>query len=460
MEQCQSSEPASCTLQDDKTRKMRRVAMSHQSPAARVSNFEEVMYGYTKEEAIQEASRCLKCKKTACAEQCPIHQDIQGYVRAIAEGDFDKSLAIVLDRNPFPAALGRVCPQTCTSKCALGKKGESISIAALKRAASDYGQATVLAGAPTGKKVAIIGAGPAGLAAGFYLAKAGHRVTVLEKEQVLGGMLYTAIPAYRLPRDQIKKDLARIESIGVEIKTGVNVGKDVTVDELSKKYDAVLLTVGTYKPIFMKIAGEDKKGVVHVIDFLRQFHLGLNPWVGNRVAVIGGGSSAMDAVRTVKRLGKEAWLVYRRARAQMPAQIEEVQEGEEEAITFHYLTNPVRIIGDDDVAGMECVNMELGEPDASGRARPVPVQGSEFTIGVDMVIEAISQEPELSSLLAGSNAYRISKWNTLEVDAAGMTPVAGVFAGGDAVNGASTVVEALKSAYVAVDGINAYLRGK
>jgi NADPH-dependent glutamate synthase beta subunit-like oxidoreductase len=199
---------------------------------------------------------------------------------------------------------------------------------------------------------------------------------------------------------------------------------------------------------------------VHVIDFLREFHLGLNPWVGNRVAVIGGGSSAMDAVRTVKRLGKEAWLVYRRARAQMPAQIEEVQEGEEEAITFHYLTNPVRIVGDDKVTGMECIKMELGEPDASGRARPIPVEGSEFTIGVDMVIEAISQEPDLPSLLAGSNSYRISKWNTLEVDAAGMTSVAGVFAGGDAVNGASTVVEALKSAYVAVDGINAYLRGK
>jgi formate dehydrogenase beta subunit len=282
----------------------------------------------------------------------------------------------------------------------------------------------------------------------------------LEKDGVLGGMLRTAIPAYRLPRDQIKKDIDRIVSLGVDVRTGVSVGKDVTLDELSKSYDAVLITVGTYKPIFMKISGEEKKGVVHVIDFLREFNLGRNPWIGDRVAVIGGGSSAMDAVRTVKRLGKEAWLVYRRAREQMPAHIDEVIEGEEEAITFHYLTNPSSIVGDDKVTGMECSKMALGEPDASGRPRPIPVPDSGFTIEVDMVVEAISQEPELSSLINGANGYRLSKWNTFEVDANGMTPVAGVFAGGDAVNGASTVVQALASAYRAVDGINAYLRGR
>jgi glutamate synthase (NADPH/NADH) small chain len=460
MGQNQTTGQLSCELSDDKARKMRRVSMSHQSPADRIHNFDEVMRGYTKEEAIQEASRCLKCKKMACSEQCPIHQDIQGYVRAIAEDDFDKSLAIILDKNPFPASMGRVCPQTCTTKCALGKKGEAIAIAALKRAASDYGTAKVEAGALTGKRIAIVGAGPAGLSAGFFLAKTGHRVTVLEKEQVLGGMLSTAIPAYRLPRDQIKKDIARIESVGLEIKTGVSVGADIALEELSKKFDAVLITVGTYKPIFMKIPGEDKRGVVHVIDFLKEFHLGRSPWVGDRVAVIGGGSSAMDAVRTVKRLGKEAWLVYRRAREQMPAQIEEVQEGEEEAITFHYLTNPTNILGDGKVAAMECVKMALGEPDASGRPRPVPVPGSQFSITVDMVVEALSQEPELDSLLDRSQSYRISKWNSLEVDGNGMTSVAGVFAGGDVVNGASTVVQALASAYRAVDGINAYLRGK
>jgi NADPH-dependent glutamate synthase beta subunit-like oxidoreductase len=273
-------------------------------------------------------------------------------------------------------------------------------------------------------------------------------------------MLRTAIPAYRLPRDQIKKDIDRIVNLGVDVRTGVSVGKDVTLDELSESFDAVLITVGTYKPIFMKIPGEDKKGVVHVIDFLKEFNLGRNPWVGDRVAVIGGGSSAMDAVRTVKRLGKEAWLVYRRAREQMPAHIDEVIEGEEEAITFHYLTNPSFIVGDDKVTGMECSKMALGEPDASGRPRPIPVPDSGFTIEVDMVVEAISQEPELSSLINGANGYRLSKWNTFEVDAHGMTPVAGVFAGGDAVNGASTVVQALASAYRAVDGINAYLRGR
>jgi glutamate synthase (NADPH) small chain len=457
-DQNQMSASQSCALPDDKARRMNRVVMAYQSPADRIKNFDEVMSGYTRDEAIREASRCLKCKKTVCSEQCPIHQDIQGYVGAIADGDFDKSLAIVLEKNPFPASMGRVCPQTCTSKCALGKKGQSISVAALKRAASDYGRVTVNAGTSTGRKVAIVGAGPAGLASGFFLAKAGHAVTVYEKEQVLGGMLSTEIPSYRLPRDQIKKDVDRILGMGVDIETGVTVGKNITLDELSKKYDAILVTVGTYKPVFMKIEGEDKQGVVHVIDFLKEFNLGRRPWVGNRVAVIGGGSSAIDAVRTVKRLGKEAWLVYRRAREQMPAHIDEVEEAEQEGITFHYLTNPSRVVGDGKVAGMECVKMHLGELDSSGRPRPVPVSGSEFNIGVDMVIEAISQEPELISLLAGSTAYRISKWNTFEVDASGMTSVPGVFAGGDAVNGASTVVQALASAYRAVDGINNYLR--
>jgi NADPH-dependent glutamate synthase beta subunit-like oxidoreductase len=270
-------------------------------------------------------------------------------------------------------------------------------------------------------------------------------------------MLYTAIPSFRLPKDQVAKDIERIVNMGVIIKTNINVGTDITLHQLRKDFDAVVIAVGTHKPKFMGIEGEDKKGVAHVVPFLHDLQLGMNPWVGTRVAVIGGGSSAMDAVRTAKRLGREAWLVYRRAREQMPANIEEIVEGEEEEITFHYLTNPARILGDNQVTAMECIKMQLGEPDSSGRARPIPVDGSEFTITVDMVIEAISQQPDLTGVV--SDEFTITRWNTYEVDDYGNTSVEGVFAGGDCVNGPSTIVQAMETARKAAVGVHTYLMG-
>ncbi len=394
-------------LLDEKAKKWVRCEMSHQSPEERIKNFDEVMHGYTKEEAMEEANRCMGCKKLPCVNSCPIRQDIQGYVNAIKEGDFDKALEIILDTNPFPASVGRVCPQFCVLECRRGKKGEPIWIAALKRAASDHSNYQPEPGPPTGKKVAVVGSGPGGLTVAYDLARWGHKVTVFERESVKGGMLYTAIPSFRLPKDQVAKDIGRIEKMGVTIKTNINVGTDITLDQLQEEFDAVVIAIGTHKPKWMGIEGEDKKGVVHVVPFLHDLLLNKNPWAGKRVAVIGGGSSAMDGVRTAKRLGKEAWLVYRRARKQMPANIEEIVEGEDEQITFHYLTNPAEILGEDQVTGMECIKMKLGEPDASGRARPIPIEGSEFNIDVDMVIEAISQQPDLTGF--NGNRFDITR---------------------------------------------------
>lgn len=452
-----SSDKAPREQLDEKARKWVKLPMAHQKADKRIGNFDEVMHGLTKEQAIEEAGRCMNCKKIFCMQYCPIKQDIQGYVTAILKGDFDKALEIIMDKNPFPASVGRVCPQFCTKECMRGKKGDALAIAALKRAASDYGHFTPKAGPSTGKKVAIVGAGPAGLSAAYFLALWGHKVTVYEREAVNGGMLYTAIPQYRLPKDQVAKDIKRIEGLGVVVKTNVKIGKDITLEHLQKENDAVMICIGTHKPKFMGVEGENKPGVIHVIPFLRDVALGKDPKIGKRVCVIGGGSSAMDAVRTAKRLGKESWLVYRREREQMPAHKDEVAEGEEEQITFCYLTNPKKIHGDSCVAGMDCIKMKLGEPDESGRAKPIPVEGSDFKIDADTIIEAISQEPDLEGLDGGK--FEISKWNTYEVDENGMTSLKGVYAGGDCVNGAATVVEAIATAREAAIGIHKALMG-
>ena len=452
-----SSDKAPREQLDEKARKWVKVPMAHQKADKRIGNFDEVMHGLTKEQAVEEAGRCMNCKKIPCMLACPIKQDIQGYVGAILKGDFDKALEIVMDKNPFPASIGRVCPQFCTKECTRGKKGDTLAVAALTRAASDYGHFTPKAGPSTGKKVAIVGAGPSGLTAAYFLALWGHKVTVYEREAVKGGMLYTAIPQYRLPKDQVARDIKRIEGLGVTIKTGVKIGKDITIEQLQKENDAVMLAIGTHKPKFMGVEGENKPGVIHVIPFLRAVALGIDPKIGKRVCVIGGGSSAMDAVRTAKRLGRESWLVYRREREQMPAHKDEVAEGEEEQITFCYLTNPKKIEGESCVDGMCCIKMKLGEPDESGRAKPIPVENSDFNIDADTIIEAISQEPDLEGLDGGK--FKVSKWNTYVVDNGGMTSLKGVYAGGDCVNGASTAVEALASARKAAIGIHKALMG-
>jgi len=340
----------------------------------------------------------------------------------------------------------------------VGKKGTALAIASLKRAAADYGQASVALGKPTGKKVAVIGSGPAGFTVAWECAKVGHGVTIFEAFPKVGGMLWAGIPSYRLPREALEKDVQRILDMGVELRLNSPIRSEQEVLDLLEEYDAVFIGIGAHEPRWMGIEGEDLEGVVHVVDFLREANLGREVKVGKKTAVIGGGSSAMDAVRTARRLGADAFIVYRRAREQMPADEAEIEEAEEEGIVFNFLTNPERVLGKDgQMTGLECLRMELGEPDESGRRRPVPVEGSEFIIKADMMIQAISQRPDISWLDEDSK-LKTTRWQTFEVDAeTNETSVPGIFAAGDAVTGPATIVEAIADARKAAQGILTYL---
>jgi len=445
----------------EKKKKMKpdRVKMKMQDASRRIHNFDEVALGYTREEAAEEAQRCLACKRTWCDETCPLHCRPAEYIAFIEEGDFDKALAQILEYNPFPSTCGRVCVHYCEDKCPVGKKGTALAIASLKRAAADYGQATVAPGKSTGKKVAVIGSGPAGFTVAWECSKAGHGVTIFEALPSEGGMLWAGIPSYRLPREALKKDVQRILDMGVELRLSYPIRSENDVFDLLKEYDAVFIGIGAHEPRWMGIQGENLEGVVHVVDFLRDANLGKEVKVGKKTAVIGGGSSAMDAVRTARRLGAEAFIVYRRAREQMPADEAEIQEAEEEGIVFNFLTNPQRILGEDGkMTGLECLRMELGEPDESGRRRPIPVEGSEFVIEADMMIQAISQRPDITWLDEESK-FKTTRWQTFEVDPeTNQTSVPGVFAAGDAVTGPATIVEAIADARRAAQGILAHLQ--
>lgn len=446
--------------QKKKKKKMRpdRVPMKMQDASERIHNFDEVALGYTREEALEEARRCLQCKKVPCDEACPLHCCPAEYISFIEEGDFDSALAQILEYNPFAATCGRVCVHYCEEKCVVGKKGTALAIASLKRAAADHGQATVSAGNPTGKKVAVVGAGPAGLTVAWECAKAGHEVTVFEATSSSGGMLWAGIPSYRLPREALQQDVQRILDLGVELRLDSPMRSEQQVTDLLEEYDAVFIGIGAWEPRWMGIEGEDLQGVVHAIDFLREANLGKEVKVGNKTAVIGGGNVAMDAVRTARRLGAEAFIVYRRAREQMPADEAEIQETEDEGIVFNFLTNPKRILGKDGkMTGLECLRMELGEPDESGRRRPLPIEGSEFTMEADMMIQAISQRPDIS-WLKQDGKFQTTRWQTFEVDPeTNETSVPGIFAGGDAVTGPRTIVEAIADARKAAQGILEYL---
>ncbi len=444
---------------DKKKAQLDRVKIEMQDAGERIHNFDEVVLGYTREEAIEEAQRCLACKKMPCDEACPLHCRPAEYVDFIAEGDFDSALAQILEYNPVPASCGRVCVHYCEEKCTLGKKGRALAIAWLKRAAADYGEARVEPAPPTGKKVAVIGSGPAGLTVAWECAKAGHEVAILEALGAPGGMLWTGIPSYRLPREALESDIARVLDLGVQLRLNTPVTSEQQVLDLLEEYDAVFIGVGAHEARWMGIEGEDLEGVIHVVDFLRKVNRGDKVEVGERTAVIGGGSSAMDAVRTARRLGADAFIVYRRAREQMPADEAEIQEAEEEGIVFNFLTNPTRILGEDGkITGLECLRMELGEPDESGRRRPVPMEGSEFIIDADMMIQAVSQRPDLSWLRENSG-FKTTRWNTFEVDPeTNQTSVPGVFAAGDDVTGPATVVEAVSDARRAAQGILDYLK--
>jgi glutamate synthase (NADPH/NADH) small chain len=428
-------------------------------PLDRVLDQREVVKGYTREQAIEEAKRCLKCKKPACVGSCPAGQDIGGYVQAIARGDFDEALRIIYERNPLPGCCGRVCAHKCEGTCVRGKKGEPIAIMHLKRAASDYGDIKKALPPSSGKKVAVVGSGPAGLAAAWHLALDGHKVTVFEQKPVAGGMMVMCIPPYRLPREVLAKDIRRITDLGVEIRLNAPIDQKHGVDELFKEgYRAVFLGIGTLKPKTLGIPGEELEGVEHVIPFLESINLHGRKKIGKRVAVVGAGYSAMDAVRISRRLGSESFIVYRRMREQMPASKEEVHEAEEEGCTMNLLINPTRVIGKDGrVAGLECIRQELGPPDSSGRPAPVPVKGSEFTIDCDMLIQAISQEPDMSCFRPGE--FRLTKWNTFEVDPGTFqTSKKGVWSAGDDVSGPKTITDAIGDAFKACENIKAYLK--
>jgi len=470
-----------CRLQqaeDNLKRANKREPMPKQDPKMRIQNFDEVALGYTREQAMREASRCLQCKKAFCVEGCPVDIDIPAFIARIKEGDFMGAIHKIKEKNSLPAVCGRVCPQEeqCEIKCILGKKKDPVAIGRLERFAADYefnqGEARVpKLPEPTGKKVAVIGAGPAGLTVAGELCKIGHAVTVFEALHAPGGVLVYGIPEFRLPKWIVQRESDYIGKLGADIKVSYVVGKAKTIDQLLEDgYDAVFIGTGAGLPYFLNIPGENLNGVYSANEFLTRVNL-MKAYLfpeyntpirlGQKIAVIGGGNVAMDSARTSLRLGAEkVYLVYRRSREEMPAREEEIENAFEEGIEPRLLTNPIRIIGDERgwVQGLECVLMELTEPDDSGRKRPVPIQDSEHVIEVDMVIVAIGQGPN-PLLTSATPGLKLTKWGNIVADEeTGRTSKKGVFAGGDIVTGAATVILAMGAGKVAARSIDQYLK--
>lgn len=453
-----------------------RVPVREQDPAVRAANFEEVCYGYNAEEAALEASRCLNCKNPRCVGSCPVHINIPEFIHHISEGDLAAASATISLDSSLPSVCGRVCPQEsqCEGSCVLGIKSEPVAIGKLERYVGDWAieNADKLP-APeitkNGKKVAIVGSGPAGLACASDLARLGYEVKIFEALHEVGGVLVYGIPEFRLPKERIvAKEVEAVKRLGVEIETDVIVGRTLTVDDLLDKegYDAVFVGSGAGLPRFMGIEGENLNGVFSANEFLTRANLmhaydeefDTPIYLGRKAVVVGGGNVAMDAVRTAKRLGAEAVIVYRRSEAELPARVEEVHHAKQEGIEFKMLTNPVRVIGDEKgkVTGIECIEMELGEPDASGRRSPVAKEGSNFTIDCDVVIMALgtSPNPLIKSTTRGLDT---NKRGCIIADEEGHTSREGVFAGGDAVTGAATVILAMGAGRKAAKAIHDYL---
>ena len=458
---------------------LKRVPVREQDPAVRAHNFDEVCLGYNKEEAMEEASRCLHCKNAKCVQGCPVSINIPDFVAAVKEGEFEKAYQVIGQSSALPAVCGRVCPQEnqCEGKCIRGIKGEPVSIGKLERFVADWAKENGIkpetAKEKNGKKVAVIGAGPAGLTCAGDLAKLGYEVKIFEALHKAGGVLAYGIPEFRLPKSKVvDAEVENVKSLGVEIETNVIIGKSITVDELltEEGYDAVFIGSGAGLPMFMGIPGETANGVMSANEFLTRNNL-MKAYLdeydtpirkGQKVAVVGGGNVAMDAARTALRLGAEVHVIYRRSEAELPARAEEVHHAKEEGIIFDLLTNPKEILVDenDAVAGMKCIRMELGEPDASGRRRPVEVPGSVFDIDVDTVIMSLgtSPNPLISSTTYGLD---VNKRKCIIADEeTGKTTKDGVYAGGDAVTGAATVILAMGAGKAAAKGIHEYLSNK
>ncbi|NLM25179.1 MAG: NADPH-dependent glutamate synthase [Firmicutes bacterium] len=453
-----------------------RQAMPKQAAEERAQNFAEVALGYTLEQAIAEANRCLQCKRPLCVEGCPVHIDIPGFLKLLAEGNPIPALAKIKEQNSLPAICGRVCPQEnqCEGRCVVGIKGDPIAIGNLERFVADYarevGQEPVLTPAQSlDKKVAVIGSGPAGLAAAADLAQFGYQVTVFESLHAAGGVLRYGIPEFRLPKDIVQHEIDAISELGVEIVTNHLIGQTLTLDDLFEAgYSAIFIGTGAGLPNFLNIPGENLNGVYSANEFLTRVNL-MKAYlpeydtpikVGQKVAVVGAGNVAMDAARTAKRLGaEEVRIVYRRSRQEMPARLEEIENAEEEGILFSLLTNPVEMIGDESntVKVLRCQRMTLGEPDQSGRRNPVPVPNEYIDLSADTVIVAIGQGPN-PVLLRGTEGLALTERGYIKVnDENLMTSIPGVFAAGDIVTGAATVIQAMGAGRKAASAIHAYL---
>lgn len=454
-----------------------RVPIAEQDPKVRATNFDEVCLGYTEEEAMAEAKRCLNCKHHPCVGNCPVNIHIPRFIKHIAEGEFEEAAHVLAEYSALPAVCGRVCPQEeqCEKVCVLGKKGEPVSIGKLERFAADWAREHGVEVGKTkeknGYKVAVIGSGPAGITCAGDLAKEGYDVTIFEALHEPGGVLVYGIPEFRLPKDIVRHEIENLKKLGVKIETNVIIGRTVTIDDLMDKegFHAVFIGSGAGLPKFMGIPGENLNGVYSANEFLTRNNL-MKAYredydtpikVGEKVAVVGGGNVAMDAARTALRLGAEVWVVYRRTEEELPARVEEVHHAKEEGIKFEFLTSPVEILGNEDgwVKGIRCQRMKLGEPDSSGRRRPIPIEGSEFEFDVDTVIMALGTSP---NPLIPSTTYglEINDRGCIITDENGQTSREGVFAGGDAVTGAATVILAMGAGKQAAIGIDKYIKEK
>ena len=465
---------------------LKKNPMPSQDPDIRNKNFDEVALGYTEEQAIDEAKRCLNCKTKPCKDGCPVRIKIPEFLAEVAKGEFEKAYEILSESTCLPAVCGRVCPQEnqCEGKCVRGIKGEPVAIGRLERFVADYhnknSETEIVRPASNGHRVAVIGSGPAGLACAGELAKMGYEVTVFEALHLAGGVLVYGIPEFRLPKDIVRKEIEGLQKLGVVIETNTVVGRTVSVDELMKEqgFEAVFIGTGAGLPKFMGIPGENLKGVYSANEYLTRINL-MKAYLENSdtpamraktVAVVGGGNVAMDAARCAKRMGAQVYIVYRRGMQELPARHEEIEHAQEEGIVFKTLCNPVEILGynnpDDkrdpknfSVCGIKCVEMELGEPDSSGRRRPVAKKDSEFVIDADCVIMALgtSPNPLIKSTTEGLDT---EDWGGIIADGRGVTSKEGVFAGGDAVTGAATVILAMGAGKSAAHAIDGYIRTK
>ena len=451
-----------------------KTKMKEQDPKKRIKNFHEVALGYSLEDALKEASRCLQCKDSPCVRGCPVNIEIPAFIKLIKEGKFDDAIKKIKEKNNLPAICGRVCPQEnqCEKFCVMGKKFEPVGIGRLERFAADWeikkGIKNPKKAKSTGKKVAVVGSGPAGLTCAGDLVKLGHEVTIFESLHKPGGVLVYGIPEYRLPKKIVEIEIDYIKKLGAEIKTDFVIGKILSVEELLEEYDAVFIGTGAGLPRFLGIPGENLNGVYSANEFLTRVNL-MKAYLfpeydtpvkkGKRVAVIGAGNVAMDSARTALRLGAEkVYIVYRRSEKEMPARNEEIEHAKEEGIEFMLLANPTEIIGDENnwVKQMKCIKMKLGEPDESGRRRPIPIEGSEFPVDVDIVVIAIGQSPN-PLVPEATKGLKIAKHGNIITDENGRTSLERVWAGGDIATGAATVIAAMGAGKKAAADIHKFL---